>query len=187
MASPSTAQRLVILDRDGVINRDSEGFVKSADEWIQLPGSIAAIAALSRAGYRIAVASNQSGLARNLFDADALESMHDKFRALVKEEGGQVDHIVVCPHGPDDDCDCRKPKPGLYLQIAAHFNVDLAGVPAIGDSLRDLEAAAAAGATPILVRTGNGVTSEARLGGALASVPVFDDLAAASRAILLDQ
>lgn len=187
MAPPLTAQRLVILDRDGVINRDSNEFVKSADEWIPLPGSIAAIAALSAAGYKIAVASNQSGLARNLFDRDALESMHEKFRALVKEAGGQVDHIVVCPHGPDDDCDCRKPKPGLYLQIAAHFNVDLEGVPAVGDSLRDLKAAVAAGATPILVRTGNGMTTEARLGGALASVPVFDDLAAASREILLDQ
>ncbi len=178
---------LVILDRDGVINRDSDEFVKSVDEWIPLPGSIEAIAALSGAGYTVAVASNQSGLARELFDADALESMHEKLRSLVHDAGGQVDLVVVCPHGPDDGCDCRKPKPGLYLQIAAHFKVGLEGVPAIGDSLRDLEAAAAAGAKPILVRTGNGLTTETRLSGELTSVPVFDDLAAAAKSIILDQ
>ena len=187
MQQASTDRGLVILDRDGVINQDSDDFVKNVDEWIPLPGSIAAIAALSTAGYTIAVASNQSGIARGLYDEDALEAMHEKFRSLVNDAGGRVDFITVCPHGPDDDCDCRKPKPGLYLQIAAHFDVTLEGVPAIGDSLRDLEAAAAAGAKPILVRTGNGIRSEALLSGALASVPVFDNLAAAANNILLDQ
>lgn len=177
---------LLILDRDGVINEDSEDFVKTPDEWLPIPGSIEAISALSRAGFAIAVASNQSGLARGLIDADALAAMHDKFRGLVSDAGGQVDLIVYCPHGPDDDCDCRKPRPGLYRQIAAHFGVGLDGVPAIGDSLRDLEAAAAAGASPMLVRTGNGARTETALSGELAYLPVFDDLAAAALHILSD-
>lgn len=113
-------RRLVILDRDGVINRDSSEFVKSADEWRPLPGSIAAIAALSAANFFVAVASNQSGLARGLFDQGALDAMHAKLNSLVEAEGGRIDHIVFCPHGPDDGCDCRKPKPGLLIQIA-HF------------------------------------------------------------------
>ncbi len=174
----------MILDRDGVINRDSNDFVKTAEEWIPLPGSIDAIADLSRAGYAIAVASNQSGLARGLFMQAALDEMHEKLRSLVAQAGGRIDHIAICPHGPDDECDCRKPQPGLYRQIAKHFAVDLAGVPAIGDSLRDLEAAASAGATPVLVRTGNGRKTETRLSSALESVARFDDLAAAARSIL---
>ena len=187
MAPASIGKGLVILDRDGVINRDSDEFVKSADEWIPLPGSIVSIASLSSAGYTIAVATNQSGLARGLFDENAIAAMHDKLRELVAEAGGRVDHIVVCPHGPDDNCDCRKPKPGMYLQIAEHYGVGLQGVPVIGDSLRDLEAAAAAGAHPILVRTGNGTLTEGLLEGELAFVPVFDDLAAAALHILSGQ
>jgi D-glycero-D-manno-heptose 1,7-bisphosphate phosphatase len=174
----------VILDRDGVINRESREFVKSADEWRPLPGSIGAIAALSKAGYTVTVASNQSGLARGLFDADALQSMHDKLHELVAAKGGHVDRIVVCPHGPDDNCDCRKPKPGLLQQLSEHYGVALTGVPVIGDSLRDLEAAIAKGARPILVRTGNGRATEGRLTGALADIEVFDDLAAAAAALV---
>lgn len=179
-------ERIVILDRDGVINRDSKDFVKSAAEWIPLPGSIDAIAALSAAGYTIAVASNQSGLARGLFDETALDAMHAKLRTLVEAAGGRIDHIVVCPHGPDDGCDCRKPEPGLYRQIAEHFSAGLDGVPIIGDSLRDLEAAIAAGATPILVRTGNGLKTETLLQGKLEAVPVFDDLATAVDSLVSD-
>ena len=186
MVPASIGKGLVILDRDGVINRDSDAFVKSADEWIPLPGSIEAIATLSGAGYTIAVATNQSGLARGLYDENAIAAMHDKLRELVTEAGGRVNHIVVCPHGPDDNCDCRKPKPGMYLQIAEHFGISLQGVPVIGDSLRDLEAATAAGALPMLVRTGNGTTTEGLLTGELASAPVFDDLAAAALHILSD-
>ncbi len=174
----------MILDRDGVINRDSKNFIKTAEEWIPLPGSIDAIADLSRAGYAIAVASNQSGLARGLFEQSALDEMHEKLRNLVAKAGGRIDHIAICPHGPNDQCDCRKPEPGLYRQIAEYFAVDLAGVPAIGDSLRDLEAAASAGATPVLVRTGNGQKTETQLGAALESAARFDDLAAAARSIL---
>ncbi len=181
-ASPGAAG-LVILDRDGVINQDSPEFVKSPAEWLPLPGSIDAIAALANAGFTVAVASNQSGLARGLFDRRALDAMHRKLRRLVAAAGGRVDRIVVCPHGPDDGCNCRKPAPGLYRRLARHYDASLDGVPAIGDSLRDLQAAAAAGATPILVRTGNGVRTEASLPDDLRDVAVYDDLAAAAAAL----
>jgi len=175
---------LLVLDRDGVINRDSDVFVKSADEWLPLPGAIRAVADLSKAGYIVTVASNQSGLARGLFDRNALRAMHRKLRALVAAEGGRVDRVVVCPHGPDDDCACRKPKPGLILRLARHYGVRPAGVPVIGDSLRDLQAAKAAGARPILVRTGNGRKTEASLPDDMTDVAVFDDLPAAAAALL---
>lgn len=175
---------LVILDRDGVINRDSREFVKTTDEWIPLPGSIEAIAELSCAGYTVTVASNQSGLARELFNRNALRAMHRKFRKLVAAKGGHVDRIVVCPHGPHDGCDCRKPRPGLLHRLARYYNTALTGVPVIGDSLRDLQAAAAAGARPILVRTGNGRKTEASLHSELASIEIFDDLAATATALL---
>ncbi len=175
---------LVILDRDGVINRDSRDFVKSAAEWIPLEGSIGAIADLCRAGYTVAVASNQSGLARGRFDRNALRAMHRKLRKLVSAKGGHIDRIVVCPHGPGDGCDCRKPAPGLLQRLARHYGSDLAGVPVIGDSLRDLQAAARAGARPVLVRTGNGRATEGALDGELAATEVFDDLAAAAAALL---
>jgi D-glycero-D-manno-heptose 1,7-bisphosphate phosphatase len=171
---------LVILDRDGVINRDSRAFVKSADEWLPLPGSIEAVASLYKAGYTVAVASNQSGLARGLFDRNALRAMHRKLRRLVSAAGGRVDRIIVCPHGPDAGCRCRKPLPGLLERLARHYRTDLTGVPVIGDSLRDLEAAAAVGATPILVRTGNGRETERALPRRFRKIAVYDDLAAAA-------
>ncbi len=176
--------RLVILDRDGVINRDSAEFVKSRDEWRPLPGSIEAIAALSKAGFTVAVASNQSGLARGLLDRNALRAMHRKLRRLVAAQGGRVDRIVVCPHGPDDGCSCRKPRPGLLHRLARHYDVTLYGVPAVGDSLRDLEAAASAGATPVLVRTGNGRKTEAALPDSFRDVAVYDSLEAVARALV---
>jgi len=172
------ARGLLILDRDGVINRDSDNFVKSAAEWVPLPGSIKAIAKLSRAGYTVAVASNQSGLARGLLDRAALKAMHRKLRKLVEAEGGKVARIVVCPHGPDDGCACRKPMPGLLLRLARHFDTSLDGVPVVGDSLRDLQAAARAGAEPVLVRTGNGEKTLRELPKELQHVHVFNDLAA---------
>ena len=178
MTGGRAATRLIILDRDGVINRDSRDFVKNADEWVPLPGSIGAIAKLSRAGYTVAVASNQSGLARGLFDRNALRAIHRKLRRLVAAEGGRVDRIVVCPHGPDEHCHCRKPEPGLLQRLARHYETTLEGVPVVGDSLRDLQAATAAGATPVLVRTGNGETTASRLPDNFVSVPIFDDLAA---------
>ena len=169
---------LLILDRDGVINQDSSDFVKSPAEWLPLPGSIAAIARLSRAGYTVAVASNQSGLARGRLGRAALRAMHRKLRRLVEAEGGEVARIVVCPHGPDDGCNCRKPMPGLLLRLARHFDTSLAGVPVVGDSLRDLQAAARAGADPVLVRTGNGERTLRELPKELQDVPVYNDLAA---------
>ena len=184
MTARLAARGLLILDRDGVINQDSPKFVKNTDEWLPIPGSIEAIGKLSRAGYTVAVASNQSGLARGLFDRKALRAMHRKLRRLVAAEGGHIDRIVVCPHGPDDGCHCRKPAPGLLLRLARYYGTSLDGVPAVGDSLRDLEAAVAAGATPILVRTGNGKAIASRLPKGLRSVPVFDDLAAVADALL---
>jgi D-glycero-D-manno-heptose 1,7-bisphosphate phosphatase len=178
MAARTGARGLVILDRDGVINKDSAEFVKSAREWVPLPGSVAAIAQLSRAGYTVAVASNQSGLARGLFGRSALRNMHRKLRRLVAAEGGRVDRIVVCPHGPDDGCDCRKPMPGLLNSLGRYYGVSLRGVPVVGDSLRDLQAAASAGATPILVLTGNGAQTSRNLPANLRDVRRYDDLAA---------
>lgn len=178
MARGNVSSRLVILDRDGVINEDSDAFIKSVAEWRPLPGSIEAVAALSRAGYTVAIASNQSGLARGLFDRHALRGMHRKLRRLVGAEGGRVDRIVVCPHGPNDACDCRKPAPGLLRQLARHYGDSLEGVPVVGDALRDLQAARAAGATPVLVRTGKGRMTEKSLPAEYRDVPVFDDLAA---------
>jgi D-glycero-D-manno-heptose 1,7-bisphosphate phosphatase len=184
MTGRLAAKGLVILDRDGVINRDSPEFVKNTDEWRPISGSIEAIAKLSKGGYTVTVASNQSGLARGLFDRNALRAMHRKLRRLVIAEGGHIDRIVVCPHGPNDGCRCRKPAPGLLLRLARHYGTSLDGVPAVGDSLRDLEAAAAAGAVPILVRTGNGKRVATSLPASLRSVPVFDNLAAVADELL---
>lgn len=184
MRAESLGKGLVILDRDGVINHDSAAFIKSATEWRPIAGSVEAIAALTKAGFTLAVASNQSGIARGLFDQDALNAMHAKMLRLVHEAGGHISRIVTCPHGPDDACDCRKPKPGMLQQLARHFDTPLTGVPVIGDALRDLEAAAAVGARPILVRTGKGRDTEAALPGRFARVPVYDDLAAAARALI---
>ena len=186
MALQLSDKGLVILDRDGVINRDSSDFVKSPEEWIPLPGSIEAIAALSKAGFSVAVASNQSGLARGLFDTAALSEMHQKLHDLVASLGGRVTHIAICPHGPDDGCDCRKPKPGLLHQIGAALDADLAGVPFIGDSLRDLQTAQAAGARPILVRSGNGQSTAESLPPEFSTIEIYDDLAAAVAALLLE-
>ena len=185
-AGTQAATRLVVLDRDGVINRDSKDFVKSAEEWIPLDGSIEAIARLSQAGFRVAVASNQSGISRGLFDASALAGMHAKLHSLVADAGGRIDHIAICPHGPDEDCDCRKPKPGLLYQAAAALDASLLDAPVIGDSLRDLQAAQSADARPILVRTGNGAKTESGLVDDLSGTEVYDDLSAAVAALIAE-
>lgn len=175
--------KLVILDRDGVVNEDSDDFIKSPEEWVPLPGSLEAIARLKRAGWTVGIATNQSGIARGLYDEAILHAMHDKLAGLLAEHGAAVDYIAWCPHGPDSNCRCRKPLPGMYEEIAEHFGCSLAGVPVIGDSLRDLEAAVAAGARPMLVRTGKGERTLAK-GGLPADTPVFDDLAHAVEALL---
>lgn len=174
------AGKLVILDRDGVINRESPDFIRSPAEWVPLPGSLQAIADLTRAGFVVVVATNQSGVGRGLFSAATLDDIHRKMSAAVEAGGGRLAGIFVCPHAPGDGCDCRKPMPGLLRQVAAAFAVSLAGVPAVGDSERDIRAAQAVGARPMLVRTGNGRATEARLAPG-DGVEVFDDLAAVAR------
>ena len=169
--------KLVILDRDGTINHDSDEHIKSPEEWKPIKGSLEAIARLVQANYRIVVATNQSGIARGLFDMAALNAIHAEMHRAVGLAGGRIDAIFFCPHAADSDCGCRKPKPGLLLEVAARMDVDLAEVPMIGDSLRDLEAAAAAGAKPYLVLTGKG--SKTRdAGGLPRGTRVFADLAA---------
>ena len=148
--------KLVILDRDGVINYDSAQFIKSPDEWKPIPGSLEAIAQLNQAGFRVALATNQSGISRGLFDMTTLNAIHDKMHRALGQFGGRIDALFYCPHAADDNCNCRKPKPGMMEEIARRFSEDLRGVPSVGDSLRDLQASVAVGAQPILVRTGKG-------------------------------
>lgn len=168
--------KLIVLDRDGVINHESEAFIKSPEEWRPLPGSLEAIGRLHRAGWKVIVATNQSGLARRLFDEKILAAIHAKMHREVQKQGGWIDDLVFCPHGPEDGCTCRKPQPGLMHQVARKWHRDLRGVPCVGDSLRDLQAAAAAGCRPILVLTGNGkkVREQGRMPG---GTQVFADLA----------
>lgn len=170
--------KLVILDRDGVINEDSDDYIKSPSEWIAIPGSAEAIARLTQAGYRVVVATNQSGIGRRYFDLDTLNAIHTKMRATIASAGGELAGIFFCPHAPDQNCDCRKPRPGLIDQIAEHFGVNVAGVPLVGDSLRDLESGIARACTPVLVRTGKGeATWQKGLPNKLGKVAVYDSLA----------
>lgn len=184
--------KLVILDRDGVINHESPDFVKSADECVPISGSIEALARLHQAGFTIVIATNQSGLARGKFDLDDLEAMHEKLTGLVEVAGGEISAIFYCPHAPEDGCKCRKPMPGLLDAIEAEFNLSAEGVPFIGDTLRDLQAGVTKGCVPILVKTGNGLNTLAALqtpsetvdsklpSVTLEQIQVFDDLASAA-------
>ena len=153
--------KLVILDRDGVINFDSAQFIKSPAEWKPIPGSLEAIARLTQAGYRVVVATNQSGVGRGLFDMDTLNAIHEKMHKAVGAAGGRLDAIFYCPHPADSACECRKPKPGMFKRISETLNVNLKGVPSVGDSLRDLQACAVLGCQPILVYTGKGEKTKA--------------------------
>ena len=157
-------QQLIILDRDGVINYDSDDYIKSPEEWNPLPGSINAIATLTKAGYTIAIATNQSGLARKYFTPETLTAMHEKMLNLITNAGGKIDHIAYCPHGPTDQCNCRKPKPGLVQQISQTLNITInKKTHFIGDSISDLNAALNSGCTPVLVKTGKGLKSFVKL------------------------
>lgn len=179
--------KVIVLDRDGVINHDSDAYIKSPEEWMPIDGSLEAIAQLNHNGYIVVVASNQSGLAREYFDIATLSAMHKKMDDLLTKVGGHVDAVFYCPHGPEDVCDCRKPKPGMLLEIGQRFNVSLKDVIFIGDSISDIKAASNARAQAMLVRTGKGVKAEKILKMECSesdAVPVYDNLAAAVTAIL---
>ena len=174
--------KLVILDRDGVINHDSDDYIKSVDEWIAIDGSIEAIVRLNQAGYNVAVATNQSGISRGYFTISTLNAMHQKMYELVQRAGGHIDGVFFCPHSPSDLCECRKPEPGLLYEIADRFTVSLDTVFFIGDSFSDIQAARNANAKPVLGRTGKGERTESKLSDS--TVPVYDNLSAAVRALL---
>ena len=182
--------KLVILDRDGVINQDSANFIKNPNEWIALPGSLEAIALLNQSGFRVAIATNQSGIARGLFDMTTLNAIHDKMYRALAQIGGRIDAMFYCPHAADDNCSCRKPKTGMIEDIARRFSVDLSEIFAVGDSLRDLHAFADAGCKPILVRSGKGEETLAK--GQLPEYKIppitwlCDDLADAAQRIITE-
>jgi D-glycero-D-manno-heptose 1,7-bisphosphate phosphatase len=186
--------KLIILDRDGVINHDSADYIKSADEWVAIDGSIDAIARLHRADFTVVVATNQAGLAKGKFDLDDLEAMHEKLTQLVEEQGAELGAIFYCPHHPDDKCKCRKPLPGLVDAIEAEFNISAEGFYFVGDSLRDLQAATVKGCKPLLVKTGNGLKTLSQLEQPdlqidspiirLEDVRIFDSLALAADFII---
>jgi len=185
LIQPMPNQRYILLDRDGVINHDSDMFIKSPDEWLPIEGSLEAIALLNAHGYQVIVVTNQSGIARGLFDEAMLEKIHAKMRRLVSEKGGHIAAIYYCPHGADSACDCRKPKAGLLKAFAADFNADLTTITVIGDSLRDLQAADAAGAKPILVKTGKG--QKTLMNNPQLNIPVFENLYDAAKHITSGQ
>ena len=180
---------LVILDRDGVINYDSDDYIKSPDEWLPLPGSLEAIARLCRADYTVIVATNQAGVGRGIFSLDMLIRIHTKMASSIRDKGGRLDSVFFCPHSPTDQCACRKPKPGMLLEISDRLGIGLSGVPFVGDSLTDLKAAAAATAIPVMVQTGQGMLTQEKLsqGGLSQTVrqaPVYADLAEFTDALL---
>jgi D-glycero-D-manno-heptose 1,7-bisphosphate phosphatase len=187
LASEGVAQtravKLIILDRDGVINHDSDQFIKAPDEWRPIPGSLEAIARLNHAGYRVVVATNQSGIGRGLFDTATLIAIHEKMHKSLAQVGGRVDAIFFCPHTADADCDCRKPRAGMLAEAGRRFHADLASVPCIGDGLRDLQAAEAVGGQPMLVLTGKGEKT-LREGSFPKNTVIFPDLAFAVSALL---
>ncbi len=177
--------KLVILDRDGVINQDSANFIKNPNEWIALPGSLEAIALLNQSGFRVVIATNQSGIARGLFDMATLNAIHDKMHRALAQIGGRIDAMFYCPHAADDNCTCRKPKTGMMEDIARRFSVDLSEVYAVGDSLRDLQAFHDAGCKPILVRSGKGEET-LTLGNLPKGTLIFADLAEATQHIVAE-
>jgi len=181
---PTRTARLIVLDRDGVINHDSDQFIKSPDEWRPIPGSLEAIARLNHAGYRVVVATNQSGVGRGLLDFATLNAIHDKMHRALAQVGGRIDAIFFCPHTADSRCECRKPRPGMLLEIGVRFNVDMDAVPCVGDGLRDLQAADSVGAQPMLVLTGKGEKT-LREGSFPRNTVIFPDLAFVASALLV--
>ncbi len=174
--------KLIILDQAGVINQSSDTFIKTPDEWIPIPGSLEAIAQLTHSGYRVVIATNQSGIGRGLLDMATYNAINDKMYKAVNHVGGRIDAIFFCPHTGADQCSCRKPATGLFDEIMQRYGVNLKNIPAVGDSLKDLQAAAAVGAIPILVLTGNGQATRTH-----PEIPsgtrIFENLAAAVDAL----
>ena len=181
--APTRAVKLIVLDRDGVINHDSPQFIKSPDEWRPIPGSLEAIARLNHAGFRVVIATNQSGIGRGLFDMATLNAIHEKMHRALALAGGRIDALFYCPHTADSHCDCRKPNPGMLKEIGVRFGVDMTGVPCVGDGLRDLQAAEGVGAQPMLVLTGKGEKT-LREGNIPKNTVIFPDLAFAASALL---
>ena len=175
--------KLAILDRDGVINHDSDQYIKSPSEWRPIAGSIEAIARLNQHGYHIAVATNQSGIGRGLFDMATLNAINDKMMEMVFRQGGRIDALFFCPHTAAEACGCRKPRTGMLEEIAARFHTELKGVPCVGDSLKDLQAAEAVGGQPLLVLTGKGARTREE-GGMPKKTQVFENLAEAARHLI---
>ena len=175
--------KLIILDRDGVINQDSDQFIKSPEEWKPIPGSLEAIAKLNHSGYRVVIASNQSGIGRGLFDMATLNAINDKMYRTLAQLGGRIDALFFCPHPAEANCTCRKPKSGMFEDIGRRFNMELGGAPSVGDSLRDLQASLKVGAQPILVLTGKGAKTK-QAGGLPPSTLIYADLAEAVRAVV---
>ena len=177
--------KLIILDRDGVINEDSDDYIKSPDEWIPIPGSLDAVARLNHAGYSVAIASNQSGIARGYFSLETLAAMNVKMNDMLAPLGGRIDAMFFCPHGPSDGCDCRKPKPGMLIDIGNRFQTSLENVLFVGDNINDIKAAQAAGARPVLVKTGKGEQTASLIADNNSmNVPVYEDLADVVNSIL---
>ena len=175
-------ERYLILDRDGVINADSDAFIKSPEEWLPISGSLEAIALLNQHGFKVVVITNQSGIARGLFDLETLSAIHAKMQRMLTDVGGKIEAIYFCPHGPQDECACRKPKAGLFEQFAADKQVDLNNLYSVGDSYRDLEASLAVGARPLLVKTGKGLTTLKN--HPQLNIPIFEHLYDAANYII---
>ena len=177
--------KLIILDRDGVINEDSDDYIKSPDEWIPIPGSLDAVARLNHAGYSVAIASNQSGIARGYFSMETLAAMSVKMNDMLTPLGGRIDAMLFCPHGPNDGCDCRKPRPGMLIEIGNRFQTSLENVLFVGDNINDVKAAQVAGAKPVLVKTGKGEQTASLIDtNKSMNVPVYEDLADVVNSIL---
>ena len=168
--------KLIILDRDGVINEDSDDYIKSPDEWIPIPGSLESIGKLSQNGFRVVIITNQSGIGRKIFSIEMLHLIHKKMNTHLSQFGGVIDGIFFCPCRPEENCDCRKPKPGLYNDVSDRLQIPLENVFCVGDKITDIQAAENAGGTPILVRTGKG-NDEINSGLVPKHIPIYDDLA----------
>jgi D-glycero-D-manno-heptose 1,7-bisphosphate phosphatase len=180
--------KLVILDRDGTLNEDRDDYVKSPDEWVPIPGALEAVAKLNHAGWHVVVATNQSGLGRGLFDMGTLNAMHRKMNEALARLGGRIDAVFFCPHAPEDQCGCRKPLPGLFEMIGERYGIELAGVPVVGNSPREIDAALAVGARPHLVRSGRWARGDegefTQLIERVPHLPVYAHLAACAQALI---